>query len=75
MIMQTTTLREELHYYIDQADDRLLKLIYGMMKADLSAQIPDFHQEIIGERLAKHQANPDEVLSWQQVRDHIQQRG
>ena len=73
--MQTTTLREELHYYIDQADDRLLKLIYGMMKADQSTQIPDFHREIIRERLDMHQANPDEVLNWQQVRDHIQQRG
>ena len=73
--MQTTTLREELHHYIDQADDRLLKLIYGMMKADQSAQVPDFHQEIIRERLNKHQANPDEALSWRQVRDRIQQRG
>ena len=73
--MQTTTLREELHSYIDQADDRVLKLIYGMMQADQLAQVPTFHQEIIQERLNKHQANPDEVLSWQEVRDHIQQRG
>ena len=74
--MQTVTLREELHQYIDQADDRLLKLIYGMMKADQVDEllVPDFHQGIILERLKKHQANPKEVLTWQQVRDHIQQR-
>ena len=74
--MQTTTLREELHQYIDQADDRLLKLIYGMMKADQvdEPSIPEFHQEIILERLDKHQANPSEVLEWHEVRNHIQQR-
>ena len=73
--MQTTTLREELHSYIDQADDRVLALIHGMMQADQSPRVPAFHQEIIGERLDKHRTNPDEVLSWQQVRNHLQQRG
>ena len=73
--MEKSTLREELHHYIDQADERVLKLIYGMMQADQPVEVPDFHQEIIQERLAKHQANPEDVLSWQQVRDHIQQRG
>ena len=57
--MQTVTLREELHQYIDQADDVL---------------VPSFHQDIILERLKKHQANPKEVLTWQQVRDYIPQR-
>lgn len=72
--MQTATLREELHSYIDQADDRILKLTYGMMKADQLVQVPTFHQEIVRERLDKHQAHPDEVLSWQEVRDHVEQR-
>ncbi|WKN40734.1 hypothetical protein [Tunicatimonas pelagia] len=73
--MEKTTLREELHQYIDQADERILKLIYGMMQADQPIEVPKFHQDIIQERLTKHQANPKDVLSWQQVRDHVQQRG
>ncbi|MEO9872336.1 hypothetical protein [Ekhidna sp.] len=33
--MGTAKLREELHKYIDQADDRILRLVRGMFQADL----------------------------------------
>lgn len=33
--MGTTQLREELHQYIDQADDRILRLVRGMFQADI----------------------------------------
>ena len=32
--MNTAQLRKELHEYIDQADDRLLRLVRGMFQAD-----------------------------------------
>lgn len=32
--MGTTQLREELHKYIDKADDRILRLVKGMFQAD-----------------------------------------
>ena len=32
--MGTIQLREELHKYIDQADDRILRLVKGMFQAD-----------------------------------------
>jgi hypothetical protein len=33
--MGVSQIREELHQFIDNADERILNLIYGMMKADL----------------------------------------
>ena len=33
--MGTLQLREELHRYIDQADDRILRLVKGMFQADV----------------------------------------
>lgn len=33
--MGTVQLREELHKYIDQADDRMLRLVKGMFQADI----------------------------------------
>lgn len=33
-VMSTIQLREELHKYIDQADDRILRLVKGMFQAD-----------------------------------------
>ena len=32
--MGTVQLREELHRYIDQADDRMLRLVKGLFQAD-----------------------------------------
>jgi hypothetical protein len=32
--MNTTQIREKIHNYVDQADDRLLTLINGMIEAD-----------------------------------------
>jgi hypothetical protein len=32
--MSATQMRDELHQFINRADDRMLNLLYGMMKAD-----------------------------------------
>jgi len=37
--MVSVKLREEIGKYIEQADDRFLQLVYGMMKADEVATI------------------------------------
>ena len=34
--MNTTQMRQKIHDYVDQADDRLLTLINGMIEADRS---------------------------------------
>ncbi len=38
--MGTTQLREELHKYIDKADDRILRLVKGMFQADEDYTVP-----------------------------------
>ncbi len=32
--MNTVKIRDKIIYYLDNADDRLLQLVYGMIKAD-----------------------------------------
>ena len=61
--MGAAQIREELHQFINQADERILRLIYGMMKADIEAGdqlLTNAHKEIIDERLALHKSNPNE---------------
>ena len=50
--------------------------MYGMIKAKQAenVSVPKFHREIISERLKNYQADPDDVLSWQEVRNRIQRR-
>jgi hypothetical protein len=38
LFMSTTQLREQLHEYINKADERLLNLIHGMFQADIQKQ-------------------------------------
>ena len=72
--MNTVTLRKELQEYIDKADDRFIKLIYGMMSADReeTLEVPESHKKVIRERLAAYQKNPENVLSWEEVQRNIE---
>jgi len=38
IIMSSAQLKEKLHQYIDQADDRLLNLIHAMLEADINTE-------------------------------------
>jgi putative addiction module component (TIGR02574 family) len=75
--MATTQIREELHQFINIADERVLKLIYGMMKADHEDDISltDTHKQLLDERLAYHKVSPHEGASWQEVKHRIQGKG
>lgn len=75
--MGAAQIREELHQFINHADERVLNLIYGMMKAD--SEVGDFtlseaHKQLLDERLAAHKASPQEGSSWQDVKNRIKQK-
>ncbi len=70
--MNTTDIKRELHEYIEDADDRLLRLIYGMVLADQeSYEIPEWHKQVIQERLEEYERNPDNVISWEELKSKI----
>lgn len=71
--MTTTDIKKELHEYIEDADDRLLKLIYGMVLADQeSYEVPEWHKEIIQERMEDYERNPNNVISWEELKSKIE---
>ena len=57
--MGAAQIKEELHKYINQADDRVLRLFYGMMKADKNEEedclLTDAYKQILDERLSAHE--------------------
>lgn len=72
--MTTVDLREEIHQYIDRADDRILQLIYGMIQADLSEggyELSDEHKKVLDERLSAHKSNPTSGSSWEKTKAKI----
>jgi putative addiction module component (TIGR02574 family) len=78
MVMGAAQLREELHQFINRADERVLNLIYGMMRADIEAgehfTLSDEHRQLLDERLEAHKSSPDEGSSWKEVKDRIKQK-
>ena len=70
--MNTVKIREEINKYLEKADDRFLKLVYGMMTADQEQEadfdVPENHRNIIRERLEDYKKNPDDVLTWEEVK-------
>lgn len=73
--MRTTQIREELHQFINQADERILRLIYGMMKADIDNEgdylLTEAHKQILDERLSAHESAPDEGSGWEEVKARV----
>ena len=69
-VMGVAQIREELHQFINQADERILNLMYGMMKAD--AQKDEALESSIDKGLA--QSNKGEVRPHKQVMSDIRTR-
>ncbi|MEO9803278.1 MAG: addiction module protein [Reichenbachiella sp.] len=72
--MSRVDLRDEIHQYIDKADDRILQLIYGMMQADLSEEdyeLSEAHKQVLDERLTAHKSNPQTGSNWKEAKERI----
>ena len=71
--MNAIDIKKELHDYIEDADDRLLMLIYGMILTDKQGYAtPEWHKKIIEERLEEYERNPQNVISWEEFKSEIE---
>jgi putative addiction module component (TIGR02574 family) len=72
--MRASQIREELHQYIDNADDRLINLMYAMVHADMvesDYQLSDGHKKLLDQRLAAHETKPSSGSSWKDVKSRV----
>jgi hypothetical protein len=74
--MDTVKIREEISKYLEQADDRFLKLVYGLISADReeNLEIPEIHKSIIRERLEDYKKNPGNTLTWEEVKSKTESK-
>ncbi|MCW5912017.1 MAG: addiction module protein [Cyclobacteriaceae bacterium] len=71
--METLEIRKQLHDYIEIADERLLKLMYGMMVADKQDyEVPEWHKEIVQERIENYEKNPHGAVSLEEFKSRIE---
>ena len=73
--MGAAQIREELHQFINRADERVLSLIYGMMKADNEKEVLTTDQEEdLDKRIARHKKGESKSYSWSEARAQIEKR-
>jgi hypothetical protein len=74
-MMGAAQIREELHQFINHADERVLALIYGMMKADKEGLLTAEQQEDLDMRIARHKNGESNSFDWSEARSQIEKRG
>lgn len=71
--MDTIQIKERIKKYIEQADERMLKIINAIIEADEN-EISDSQKVILEERLKYHQENPREGKTWDEVQDSLKEK-
>jgi hypothetical protein len=66
--------RDELHEFIEHADERLLNLLYGMMRADDTDKeiLTPEQLENLTIRIERHQSGKSKSYSWPEARAIIE---
>ncbi|MEK6782116.1 MAG: hypothetical protein AABY93_10435 [Bacteroidota bacterium] len=71
--MGAARIREELHQFINQADERILNLIHGMMKADNEKGFLTAEQkDDLDKRITRHKKGESKSYSWSEARAQIE---
>ena len=69
-------LRDQIHQYVDVADDRLLKLVKAMMDEYLKAEEPlelsTAQKEELDVRKERHLSGESASYSWKEIKAHLQ---
>ncbi len=71
--MGAAQIREELHQFIDRADERVLNQIHGMMKsAGESTILTELQQKDLDGRVAHHKRGESKSYTWSEARAQIE---
>jgi hypothetical protein len=74
--MQTTSIKQKLHQYIDNSDEKLLKLMLVLAKEyneddDFEYEFTDEEIKVFDERRAKRLSGESRTYSWEEAKDII----
>ncbi|PIB25178.1 addiction module protein [Maribacter sp. 4G9] len=76
--MATLDLKKSVLNYIDNADDRLLKLIKALVETyqeeETDYEISEEHRKVLDQRLADHKANPDSGKDWKVLKPELRKK-
>ena len=70
--MNTEEIRGQIHEYIDQADERMLRIIHSIMEGDLEQEptVPDWHYEEVERRMQALLSGESKSYTWEEVKEN-----
>lgn len=74
--MDTTKIKEELHQYINQADDRFIQLVYAMVQADKQEEkelLSQEEKEELEKRVERHRNGQSKSYTWDEVKSRLRE--
>ena len=72
--MSTSELRENIHQFIDLADEKMLKLINAIIEAEgdtNTPNIPQWFYDELDKRIDRHLKGESKSYSWEEVKERI----
>lgn len=72
--METTLdIRNRIHNFVDQADERILNIFNAIIEADEAevSELSDEQKRILDERLEKHKQSPNSGKHWNELRQEL----
>ncbi len=76
--MATLDLKKSVLNYIENADDRLLKLIKALVETyqekESDYEISEEHRKVLDQRLADHKANRDSGKDWKVLKPELRKK-
>ena len=73
--MNTNTLRQKLHSFLEVADDKKIKTIYSMIEAEIEDSSEDYSAELkteLDKRNDNYKANQSKVITPQESKRRVQ---
>lgn len=72
----TLDIRKRIHEFIDQADERILKIFNAIILTEESEEegLTIEHKAILDQRLEEHRQNPASGKSWREVKKSLKEK-
>lgn len=68
----TVDLKDKIRNYIENADERILKIINAIIEAETEEQeLSQAHKDLLDERLKYHKENPSDGKTWEEVKSSL----
>ena len=69
--MDTVILKQELHKFIDEGDDKILKMVYALVREYVNDDLPQIEIDQLEERTARRKSGESKLYNWEEAKKII----